>query len=178
MTFAGSFYGFSGAFVSFFSDGFVSVGFVSGDFTSVFGSEAGVSFFSSFFFVGAGDAALLSVLYHPLPLKCTAGGAINFSVLLLPHAGHDGSSLLPNGRECSKMWSHFLHWKSKVGISPVYKISSIDEPRLLQYPAAREHCRHANGGICRNRSDRESRRHLQCKSLLGRLYGMKTVDHQ
>ena len=85
----------SATFLSFIPPFVASVPFVS-FVPSIF--SGAVSFLS--FVV---DAPLLSFLYQPLPLKCTAGGAINFSVLLEPHAVHDGSSTLPNGRENSKM---------------------------------------------------------------------------
>jgi len=93
-------------------------------FASFFGSSA---FFSSFFFAGDASSAwaerappLLSVLYHPLPLKCTAGGAINFSTRLLLQVGQAGLTVLPNGRVHSKTCWHARHWKSKVGIDEHY----------------------------------------------------------
>lgn len=80
--------------------------------------EVSVAVFSAFFDVLAALPPL-SVLYHPAPLKCTAGGLSSFSVFLLPHLGHGGSSLLPKGRVNSKTCSHFLQAKSKVGMEGV-----------------------------------------------------------
>jgi hypothetical protein len=77
---------FSGAFFSGFA------GFVSS--VDVFFSDVGSDF------AGVDDFfdEPLSVLYQPLPLKCTAGGEISFSVFFDPHSSHFGVSLLPKGR--------------------------------------------------------------------------------
>lgn len=80
------------------------------------GFSVGASFFagsvpfvlSSFF----SSCLPLSVLKNPAPLKWMAGGAINFSVLALPHAGQGGRILLPKGRAASKRREHFWQWKS------------------------------------------------------------------
>ena len=82
------------------------------------GAGAGASVFTSFFFdaPGAAGTILLSVLYHPLPLKCTAGGEINFSVIFDPHAEHFGRFFDPNGSDSSNVVLHFLQRKSKRGI--------------------------------------------------------------
>lgn len=89
-------------FFSFFSDVLLSAGFTSGIFTS---PDVTSVFFSSFLgsvFRG-GTEIRLSVLYHPLPLKCTAGGASNFSTRLLEQAGQEGFTVLPKGRVNSKI---------------------------------------------------------------------------
>ena len=70
------------------------------------------SFFASRFI----PAPPLSVLYHPLPLKCTAGGERSFSVFFDLHAGHEGFTFDPYGLVNSNVWPHFWQVKSKVGI--------------------------------------------------------------